>query len=176
MKLSRKQNLHDYVSSCYCKICSSSKHNWFLNITDCQTAMVEFCARSGHVGFVDDKVSQGQADLLSYYFGLSYYVKLSPCTPWMRMGEWMYRSTFHWPATRCKQVISITPWPLHHRGQSPWYTMERRLSGPQSRPGWRREKKVLSPTATRTQTSRSSSPQPVAIPAVLPPLTTKRDK
>jgi hypothetical protein len=43
----------------------------------------------------------------------------------------------------------------------------RRLGGPQNRSGRHGEVKILDPTGTRTPTSQSSSPQPVAIPTAL---------
>jgi hypothetical protein len=56
-------------------------------------------------------------------------------------------------------VVSFTPHPL--------YTWERilyrRLGGPQSRSGRNGKVKILESTGTRTPTSRSSSPLPVAI-------------
>jgi hypothetical protein len=47
---------------------------------------------------------------------------------------------------------------LHPRGNSPWYQLDSRLGGPQSRPMRHGEEKVLDPAGTRTQTPRSSSP------------------
>jgi hypothetical protein len=32
-------------------------------------------------------------------------------------------------------VVSFTPWPLYPQGKSPWYPLNRRLGGPQSRSG-----------------------------------------
>jgi hypothetical protein len=41
-------------------------------------------------------------------------------------------------------------------GKSPRYPLDRKLDGPQSRSGRRREEKILDPTGTRTPTPRSS--------------------
>jgi hypothetical protein len=32
-------------------------------------------------------------------------------------------------------VVSFTPWPLYSQVKSPWYPLDRRLGGPQSRSG-----------------------------------------
>jgi hypothetical protein len=40
-------------------------------------------------------------------------------------------------------VVSFTPRPLYSQGNSPWYTLDRRLGGPQSRSGRGGEEKVL---------------------------------
>jgi hypothetical protein len=37
--------------------------------------------------------------------------------------------------TRWRWVVSLTPLPLYPRGKSSWYPLDRRLGGPQSRPG-----------------------------------------
>jgi hypothetical protein len=37
--------------------------------------------------------------------------------------------------TRWRWVISFTPQPLYPQGKSPWYPLDRRLGGPQSRSG-----------------------------------------
>jgi hypothetical protein len=37
--------------------------------------------------------------------------------------------------TRWKWVVSFTPRPLYPKGKSPWYPLDRRLGGPQSRSG-----------------------------------------
>jgi hypothetical protein len=42
--------------------------------------------------------------------------------------------------TRWRWVVSFTPPSLHPQGNSPWYPLERRLSGPQSRSGRSDEK------------------------------------
>jgi hypothetical protein len=79
----------------------------------------------------------------------------------------MYRSTFSWPSTSCRWVISFRPLPHYSQGKSPQCPFCRRLGGPQSRCGRLGEEKILDPTGTRTPTSRSSSPLPVAIPTTL---------
>jgi hypothetical protein len=35
--------------------------------------------------------------------------------------------------TRWRWMVSFTPWPLNPQGKSPWYPLDRRLGGPQSR-------------------------------------------
>jgi hypothetical protein len=64
-------------------------------------------------------------------------------------------------------VVSFTPLPLYPRGKNPRYLLDRRLGGPQSRSGRHGEEKILDRIGTRTPTSRSSSPEPVAIPTTL---------
>jgi hypothetical protein len=54
-------------------------------------------------------------------------------TPWRRMLEWMYRSDSSW-----RGVVNFTPRPLYLR-----YPLDRRLGGPQIRPGWRGEENIL---------------------------------
>jgi hypothetical protein len=44
-------------------------------------------------------------------------------------------------ATRWRQVISVTSWPLYPQGKSPRYPLDRRLGGPQSRSGCGGEEK-----------------------------------
>jgi hypothetical protein len=56
-------------------------------------------------------------------------------------------------------VVSFMLRPLYPR-----YLLDRRLRGPLSRSGRRGEEKILDPIGTRTPTSRSSSPKPVAKP------------
>jgi hypothetical protein len=38
-------------------------------------------------------------------------------------------------------VVSFTPWPLYPQGKSPWYPLDRRQGGPQSRSGHGGEEK-----------------------------------
>jgi hypothetical protein len=61
-------------------------------------------------------------------------------------------------------AVSYTPQPLYPRGKKPWYPLQRRLGGPQSRYGQHGEEKILDPTGTWTPTPWPSSLQPVAIP------------
>jgi hypothetical protein len=35
--------------------------------------------------------------------------------------------------TRWRWVVSFTPWPIYPQGKKPWYPLDRRLGGPQSR-------------------------------------------
>jgi hypothetical protein len=61
--------------------------------------------------------------------------------------------------TKWGWVVSFTPRPLYPQGKSPWYPLDRRLGGPQSRSGCSEEK--------NSQPRRESNPrtpivQPVA--------------
>jgi hypothetical protein len=58
-------------------------------------------------------------------------------------------------------VVSCTPRPIYYRGKSLFYTLDRRLGGPQSR-----SRRFLT-TGTRTPIPRLSNPYPVAIPAAI---------
>jgi hypothetical protein len=58
-------------------------------------------------------------------------------------------------------VVSFTSRPLYPR-----YPLNKRLGGPQSWSGRHGEVRILAPTGTRTPNPWSSSPYPVAIPAV----------
>jgi hypothetical protein len=56
---------------------------------------------------------------------------------------WVYDLGTSW-----RWVVSFTPRPLYSRGRS---LLDRRLGGPQSRPGRRGEEKILGPTGTWIQ-------------------------
>jgi hypothetical protein len=43
-------------------------------------------------------------------------------------------------------VVSFTPRPLYPQGKSPWYSLDRRLGGPQSRSGRGGEEKNSQPS------------------------------
>jgi hypothetical protein len=73
-------------------------------------------------------------------------------TPWRRMGEWMYRSSFSWPRHYLEQSGQ-----LHAPGKEPRYPFDWRLGRPQIWSRRRGEEKILDPTGTRTSTSWSSS-------------------
>jgi hypothetical protein len=47
--------------------------------------------------------------------------------------------------TRWRWVVSFTPRPLYLQGKSPWYPLDRKLDGPQSRPGRGGEEKNSQP-------------------------------
>jgi len=48
-------------------------------------------------------------------------------------------------SARWRQLVSFTPWLLYHWGERPWYSLNRKLSGPQSWSGCGgKEKKFLS--------------------------------
>jgi hypothetical protein len=46
---------------------------------------------------------------------------------------------------RWRWVVSFTPWPLYPQGKSPWYPLDRRLGGTQSRSGRGGEEKNSQP-------------------------------
>jgi hypothetical protein len=48
-------------------------------------------------------------------------------------------------STRCRWVVSFTPWPLYPQGKSLWYPLERRLGGTQSRFERGGEEKISQP-------------------------------
>jgi hypothetical protein len=66
-------------------------------------------------------------------------VKLSLCLIsimlWVHMGEWRYGSTILNLGTKWRWVVRFTPRPLYSRGNSPWYPLDKKLIGPQSRSG-----------------------------------------
>jgi hypothetical protein len=62
--------------------------------------------------------------------------------------------------TSWRWVVSVTPLPLYPGRKSPWYPLDKRLGGLQSRSGRRGEEKILDPTGTRTPDP--SIAQPVA--------------
>jgi hypothetical protein len=64
------------------------------------------------------------------------------------MGDWMYRSTFSWPRTNWRWVVSFTLLPLYPPGNNPRYPLDRRLGRPQSRSRRRGEEKILDSTGT----------------------------
>jgi hypothetical protein len=53
------------------------------------------------------------------------------------LGEWRYSFTHSLTSlgTRWRWVVSFTPRPIYSQGKSPWYPLDRRLSGLQSRCG-----------------------------------------
>jgi hypothetical protein len=77
--------------------------------------------------------------------------------------------------TSWRWVVSFTPRTLYTPGKSLRYPLDRRFGGPQSRSVRFGEEKILTPTGTRTPTSRSSSPPPVAIPTALSQLTSSTE-
>jgi hypothetical protein len=62
--------------------------------------------------------------------------------------------------TRWRWVVSFTPQPLYPRGKSPWYPLDRRLGGPQSRSGRGGEEK--NSHSRRESNPRTPIVQPVA--------------
>jgi hypothetical protein len=78
------------------------------------------------------------------------------------MGEWRYRSAILDLGSRWRRVVTFTPLPFYPQGKSPWYPLDGRLGGPQSRSGRCGEEKNLSPAGNRTLAIHS-----VAIPTEL---------
>jgi hypothetical protein len=62
-------------------------------------------------------------------------------------------------------VVSLTPRPLYPHGKSPWYQLDRRLGGPQSRSGRGGEEKNSQPVSQHytTELSRLSSPNIIRV-------------
>jgi hypothetical protein len=50
-------------------------------------------------------------------------------------GKWGMAPRIFDFSTRWRRVVSFTPRPLYPQGKSPWYPLDRRLRGPQSRSG-----------------------------------------
>jgi hypothetical protein len=59
--------------------------------------------------------------------------------------------------TRWKWMVSFTPRPLCTQGKSPWYPLDRRLGGPQSRSG-------------RGGEEKNSEPLPGLLPTIIQPV------
>jgi hypothetical protein len=74
------------------------------------------------------------------------------------LGEWKHNSTHSFTSfylgTRRRWVVSFTPRPLYPHGKIPWYPLDRRLGGPQSRSGRGGEEKNSQPPAG----NRTSNP------------------
>jgi hypothetical protein len=74
-------------------------------------------------------------------------VKLSLCFfNWAPRHEGVFRSGVIAPlildlGSRWRWVVSFTTWPLYPQGKRPWYPLDRRLGGPQSRSGRSGEEK-----------------------------------
>jgi hypothetical protein len=91
---------------------------------------------------------------------LCFFFKLSTA-PWRRFGGVeVYLHGFFDLGTRWRWVISFTPRPLYLQWKSPWYSLDRRLGGPQSRFGRGDEEKNSQPL----RESKPGTPifQPVA--------------
>jgi hypothetical protein len=69
--------------------------------------------------------------------------------------------------TSLRCVIGFTLWPLNPRGECTRFSLDRRLGEPQRRSGRRGEQKSFDSSGTRTQTPRTSSSYPAAIPTAL---------
>jgi hypothetical protein len=61
------------------------------------------------------------------------------------MWKWRYSSMNLNLSTRWRWVVSFTPQPLYPHGKGPWYALDKRMSGPQSRSESCREQKTLLP-------------------------------
>jgi hypothetical protein len=61
--------------------------------------------------------------------------------------------------TRWRWAVSFTPLPLYPQGKSPWYSLDRRLGGPQSRSGPGDEEKNSQPPAENRIIEPRSSAQ-----------------
>jgi len=77
-------------------------------------------------------------------------LKLSLCFNWAPRHEGVLGSGCIAPliinlGTRWRWVVSFTPRPLYPRGKSPWYPLDRRICGPQSRSGRDGEEKNSQP-------------------------------
>jgi hypothetical protein len=77
-------------------------------------------------------------------------VKLSLCFKWVPLNEGVLGSGVIAPrildlGTRRRWVVSFTPRLLHPQGNSPWYPLNRRLGGLQSRSGGGGEEKNSQP-------------------------------
>jgi hypothetical protein len=84
-------------------------------------------------------------------------------------GKWRYNSTILDFGTKWRWVVSFTPLPLYSRGESPWYSLDRKPGGPQSRSECRSVEKNLSPAG-----NRAPAIQPIAIPTKLSQLPTEK--
>jgi hypothetical protein len=87
-------------------------------------------------------------------------VKLSLHFNWAPRHEGGLGESFFDLGTRWRWVVSLTPQPLYPQGKNPWYTLDRRLGGSQSRSGCRGEGKIPSPR--QGPNPRTPIVQPVA--------------
>jgi hypothetical protein len=78
--------------------------------------------------------------------------------PWRHMGRWRHGSIIVDLDTNWSWVVSYTPRPLYLRGKWPRYPLDRRLDGPQNRPGRCGEEKNLALPKNQTRVL-----QPVAL-------------
>jgi hypothetical protein len=102
---------------------------------------------------------------LSLKFSTQVKVKLSLRFNWAPRHEGVLGSggiapLIPWPRHRRRWVVSFTPRPLYPHGKSPWYPLDRRLGGPQSRSGRGGEEKI--PSLRRESNPRTPIVQPVA--------------
>jgi hypothetical protein len=75
------------------------------------------------------------------------------------LGEWMHSSTHFDLGITWRWVVSFTPRPLYPKGKIPWYPLDRRLCGPQSRSGRSGEEKI--PIPRQESNPRTPVVQPV---------------
>jgi hypothetical protein len=97
------------------------------------------------------------------YLLLKLKVKLSLCFNWVPrhegvLGVEVSLHSFFDLGTRCRWVVSFTPRLFYPQGKSPWYPLDRRLGGPQSRSGRGCEEKNSQPLRESNPRHRSSSP------------------
>jgi hypothetical protein len=82
-----------------------------------------------------DRAATGTGYIFKVKVKLSLCFKLST-TPWRRIGEWRYSSTHSLTSALDGGECSASrPGRLYPRGKRPWYPLDRRLGGPQSRSG-----------------------------------------
>jgi hypothetical protein len=72
--------------------------------------------------------------------------------------------------TRWRWVVSFTSRPLYHKGKNPWYPLDRRLGGPQSRSGRGGEEKNSQPLAGIKPYNPDSPARSPALYRLIPPL------
>jgi hypothetical protein len=69
--------------------------------------------------------------------------------------EWMHTSTNSW--SRHQMEVSFTPRPLYPQGKSPWYPLDRRLGGSESRSGRGVKRKIPSPRRESKSSKRQDA-------------------
>jgi hypothetical protein len=100
------------------------------------------------LGFPSGLFSSGLQTIIVYVILLSpIRTTLSLCLPKHHAMKTYWGSGSIAPrildlSTRWRGVVSLTPRPLYPQGKSPWYPLDRRLGGPQSRSGRGDEEKI----------------------------------
>jgi hypothetical protein len=95
-------------------------------------------------------------------------VKLSLCFSWAPLHEGVLRSGGIAPripdlGASWRLVVRFTPRPLYPKGKSPWYPLDWRLGGPQSRSGCSGEEKNSQPCQDSNPRSYLSYPSAIII-------------